>query len=117
MESDFDRMLKSSQNNHTYFYRVTYNNEGIYDALKKSVDIDVWKKILSNKQVNWLPKPPFYDLQNKSYFTEKGYKKFETDTLPLICKYLEKINIRITIYKEIEGNIVYKDEYQVVVKV
>ena len=107
-------MVKSLQN-HNYFYRVTYNDERIYEALKKSVDIDVWKEILSKKEMNWLPKPLIIQ-KNKSYFTEIGYERFESDTLPLICKYLEKSNIKVTIYKEIIGDILYKDEYQIVVE-
>lgn len=116
LESDFDKMIKSLQNNHSCFYRVTYNDEGIYNALKKTVSIDVWKEILSSKQINWLPKPPYYNSENKSYFTEKGYEKFENDTLPLVCKYLKKENIKVTIYKDIVGDILYKDDYQIVVK-
>ncbi len=116
LESDFDKMIKSLQNNSIYFYRVTYNGEGIYNALKKSVDMEVWKEILSNKLINWLPKPPSYDLKNKSYFTEKGYKRFEKDTLPLISKYLEKENIKVNIYQDIMKDILYKDDYQIVTK-
>lgn len=116
LKSDFDKMIKSLQNKSIYFYRVTYNDEGIYNALKKSVDIEVWKEILSNKRINWLPKPPSYDLKNKSYFTKKGYKRFETDTLPLISKYLEKENIKVNIHKDITKDILYKDDYQIVTK-
>lgn len=116
LESDFDKMIKSLQNNHSRFYRITYNGDGIYNALKKTIGIDAWKEMLSSKQINWLPKPPSYNSKNKSYFTEKGYERFENDTLPIVCKHLKKENIKVTIYKDIVGDILYKDEYQIVVK-
>ena len=96
-------------------YRVTYNNEGVYNELKKAVGKNIWLNILSLKEINWLPKPPAYAANNKSYFTEKGFDRFKKETLPIIYKYLDKENIKIETFEKVE-NIIYSDEYQVVVE-
>ncbi len=96
------------------FYRVTYNNKGIYNELKKMVGKDVWLELLNKQEFTWLPKPPSYASNNRSYFTEKGYEYFRDKTLPIINKYLDKDLIKIKVYMEV-NNIIYKDEYQVVV--
>jgi hypothetical protein len=100
--------------NNELFYRVTYNNEGIYNALKKSVSLDVWKQLLLSDNINWLPKPPTYCANNKSYFTKLGYEKFKKEALPLICKYLDKNKIKFE-ESYIEDTIIYKDKYQVII--
>ena len=96
-------------------YRVTYNNEGVYNELKKNINKNTWLDLLSSKEINWLPKPPTYATQNKSYFTEKGFDRFKKETLPIIYKYLDKENIKIETFEKVE-NIIYSDEYQVVVE-
>ena len=45
LESDFDIMIKMLNNQNVY-YRVTYNGEGIYNALKNIVCMDVWKEFV-----------------------------------------------------------------------
>lgn len=97
------------------YYRITYNEKGIYNELKKMVDINTWKALLASNEINWLPKPPSYAENNKSYFTEKGYKKFIQNVLPIMEKYLSKDKIKISSSKSLE-NIIYEDEYQVVTK-
>lgn len=74
-------------NEENVYYRVTYNKEGIYNALRKSISFEEWKKILQNEHVSWLPKPPSYSTLNVSYFTEKGYERFNEKVLPIISKY------------------------------
>lgn len=38
LESDFDKMIKLLSNiNNCKYYRITYNGEGIYNALKNNV--------------------------------------------------------------------------------
>ncbi len=115
LESDFDIMMKILKNENVY-YRITYNGEEIYNALKKVVGMDVWKELLNNEQINWLPKPPDYSFNNMSYFTKKGYEVFEQKTLPIILKYLDKEDIEINTYNEICNNILYFDDYQIVVE-
>ncbi len=95
-------------------YRITYNNEGIYNALKNKIDLDTWKDLLRTNNFNWLPKPPSYAINNKSYFKEKGYLKFKEDVLPIIIKYLDKDKIIIKEYNKVK-NVIYEDEFQIVV--
>lgn len=97
------------------YYRITYNGEGIYNALKNRIDSNVWQKILLSENINWLPKPPKYSSNNTSYFTEKGYLVFSNKTMPTIYKYLKKENIKIEMFDEISDSILYSDEYQIVV--
>ena len=108
-------MIKTLKNSNEY-YRVTYNGEGIYNALKKIVGYSKWKNLLNSKQINWLPKPPEYSSKNISYFTKKGYELFKQETLPVIMKYLDVENIEINKYNEIRNNILYTDEYQIVIE-
>ncbi len=96
-------------------YRVTYNNKGIYNELKKAVTKDIWLHLLSLKEINWLPKPPTYASENKSYFTQKGFERFKKETLPIIYQYLDKNNIKVETFEKVE-NIIYFDEYQVVIE-
>lgn len=94
-------------------YRVTYHNKGIYNELKKAVNKDIWLYLLSLKEFTWLPKPPTYASENISYFTQKGFERFEKETLPIICQYLDKKNIKIETFDKVE-NIIYSDLYQIV---
>lgn len=108
------------------FYRLTYNGMGLYEALKKII----WKKSNNPKEdwcnfknspnTNWLPIPPIYaDEQSKycSYFTETGYARFKSLTLPLIYKWIDKEKIDLyEVNMDTGNNIVYKDEFQIVVK-
>ena len=96
-------------------YRVTYNNKGIYNELKKAVNKNVWLHLLSLKEFTWLPKPSTYATCNESYFTQKGFDRFINDTLPIISKYLDKQNIKIETFEKVE-NIIYLDEYQIVIE-
>lgn len=98
----------------TMYYRITYDGDGIYNALKNNISIKVWKKLLSDKCMTWLPKPPLYNGNYRSYFTKHGYEKFMEYTYPVIIKYLNKNSI---IFEEIEinQNPVYRDKYQIVI--
>ncbi len=117
LESDFDKMVKliSNNTNSNKYYRITYNGEGIYDALKNSVDLETWKNILSSENISWLPKPPTYSSNNTSYFTEKGYEEFSSRAMPIIVNYLKKGNIKVDEFDKLSSPIIYTDEYQVVV--
>ena len=72
------------------FYRVTYYNKGIYNELKKIVGKEIWLELLKKEEFTWLPKPPSYARNNKSYFTEEGFMVFKGKTLPLISNNLTK---------------------------
>ena len=96
-------------------YRVTYNNKGIYNELKKVVNKNIWLYLLSLKEFTWLPKPPTYATENESYFTKKGLDRFKKETLPIIYQYLNRKNIKIETFEKVE-NIIYSDEYQIVIE-
>ena len=99
-------------------YRVSYNGIGIYEALHKKLmeenKYDEWKSFLNSSDVNWLPKPPEYPKYYRSYFTEKGFNKFKSKTLPIMTKYLDKNEIKIEKSKY-SGDIKYLDDYQIVI--
>ena len=59
------------------YYRVTYKNIGIYEALKNEISFNIWKKLINSDKFTWLPKPPQYYFNYCSYFTEKGFFKFK----------------------------------------
>lgn len=42
---------------------------------------------------------------------------FEQKTLPMILKYLDKENIKINACNELNNNILYTDEYQIVIEI
>lgn len=70
-----------------------------------------------------VPPPQIFNCKTKSYFTEYGYVK----TLPIVLRILRimkykkdyynkcEINL-VTIYDTDEVEILYRDEYQVVIK-
>lgn len=97
------------------FYRVTYDNQGIYVPLKQKVGWD-WKNIKQDPNINWLPQPKVkeYGKNMRSYFTQQGYDMFRTKTIPFMSKYLDKSKFQIKTYQSLNGNIVYRDKYQVV---
>lgn len=96
-------------------YRITYDGDGIYNAIKIKVGPSTWKELLANDKVSWLPKPPEYTDNNVSYFTKKGFDKFTKTTMPLFSKYIE--DPKLIDMDKVNGisNVVYSDDYQVVV--
>lgn len=80
------------------------------------MNIDIWKNLLNDSRINWLPKPPEYSSKNISYFTQKGYELFCEKTLPIINEYLDNEKIKIESYHKICNTILYFDEYQVVIE-
>ena len=108
-------LAKESYSTHNEFYRVTYNGIGIYEALRNNVTKEEWMNILQSDKITWLPKPPKYASNNRSYFTEKGYKTFKQKTLPLLSKYLDKKNIKME-KVDLNNEIIYEDDYQIVIK-
>ena len=96
------------------YYRITYNGEGIYNALKKRISLEQWQELLKSEKIKWLPKPPRYAESKKSYFTKKGYDKFKELVLPIIYEYLDNKNVQIEKVENI-SNVIYEDEFQVVI--
>lgn len=99
------------------YYRVTFHNTGIYEALKRILTKDEWELLLTDPGITWLPKPPKYAEGYVSYFTAYGYKMFETHTYPLIEKYFDDDITVVQIKKLDSDSIIYRDKYQVVVDI
>lgn len=98
------------------YIRITYNGNGIYQEFKENVSFNVWKEFKNSNATKWLPIPPAYEGNYKSYFTIKGYKMFMKETYPFIIKYLDKNKIKVEeIHFNDSPNVVYKDEFQIVV--
>lgn len=112
---DEDSVNVSSVNESAY-YRVTYDGIGIYDAVKNSVDQQTWINLLNDDAIKWLPKPPSYAINNRSYFTKKGYDIFVKRTLPLLKEYIDPKKIQTSTNVDIGNALVYSDDYQVVVE-
>lgn len=97
------------------YYRITYEGDGIYNALRNNVTIDEWKKLLMSDCMTWLPKPTYYSKANRSYFTKKGIDMFKRKTMPVMLQYLDSTKIQIHTYSNIEQkDIVYEDLYQII---
>lgn len=106
----------------TKYYRVTYKGIGIYKALKLRVwevcsdPIKEWDIIKNSESINWLPVPHYYKENNYSYFTELGFSKFNELVMPILVKWLEKDKIKVETFNLDLEDIVYQDEYQIVVE-
>lgn len=93
------------------YYRVTSNNIGVYQTFKKMANQKEWHEILNSSK--WLPKPPKYKIEYKSYFTERGFKKFMLTVFPIVKKLIDDIQIKQ--FENISGEIIYADKYQLVI--
>ena len=110
LEDYFDETGRSSK-----FIRITYDGEGIYQAFKENVPFGVWKSFKNSNAANWLPLPPSYEGNYRSYFTTTGYKMFMKRTYPVMIKYLDKGKIKIEEVYLQQSNIIYEDKFQVVI--
>lgn len=110
-ENNFEELLTANEG--SSYYRVTYNDKGIYNEYKNACSNNDWAKFKNSNLATWLPLPPDYDDDSFSYFTEDGYRKFVSTTLPLFEKKLNRDKIRISKFKNV-GNVKYQDKYQVV---
>ena len=110
LEDYFDETGRSSK-----FIRITYDGEGIYQAFKENVSFGVWKSFKNSNAANWLPLPPSYEGNYRSYFTTMGYKMFMKRTYPVMIKYLDKGKIKIEEVYLQQSNIIYEDKFQVVI--
>lgn len=99
------------------YYRVEHNGVGIYEAYKNNVSLAQWKKFKSSKACAWLPVPTIsYESGCISYFTEDGLQYFRTFTLPEISKEIPPNMISIEKVHVSEDTVVYRDNYQIVVR-
>lgn len=107
-----DKIYNEISNIENNYYRVTYEDVGIYEALELNLPKDVYKDLLKNKDISWLPKTNNYKKYKASYFTNLGFSLFNTKSLPLIEEYLEKDLIKIQTVDKLD-NIIYEDKYQI----
>lgn len=107
--------LKFLNDSETY-YRLTYKGEGIYNAVKRRVSNEEWKKLLKDPNINWIPKPPEYLDGYRSYFTKDGFSKFWDKSRKIIYNILDEDDIELDKKKISNKDIIYRDGYQVVVK-
>lgn len=102
------------------YWRITYNGIDVYEALKHELLSnslrEEWSKLVESKVFNWLSTPIFIS-NSSSYLNELGYSTFKDKLYPIIIKYLDEKNINIEKfnYDENSNNILYSDEYQIVV--
>ena len=101
-------------------WRVTYQGIGIYEALKNAMfeqtgSSNAWISFINSDACNWLPKPPSYGNDNKSFFTEKGFNRFDELVLPIIAQYIDQTKIYREEIMVPTNQIVYSDEFQFVI--
>ena len=97
------------------YYRVSYDDKGVYAALKEKVGWD-WKNVKQDPDINWLPTPTVeYKDEYRSFFTRLGYNTFKAKTMKVIDRYLDPKKIKVKEYNDLEGEVMYRDQYQVVV--
>ena len=96
-------------------WRVTYDGVGVYEAYRASVNDADWLAFKKTSAATWLPVPPKYRCNHRSYFTDDGFGMFNQLTLPELLKVLDgsKISVRsFSIPKN--TRFIYRDKYQVV---
>ena len=100
----------------SHLYRVTYEDDGIYEAFRKNATFEEWKAFKDSKAAKWLPIPTNYGDSDVSYFTEEGFKKFRELTLPSVERKLDTDKIIATKVNVPNGKITYHDKYQYVIE-
>lgn len=100
----------------SHLYRVTYEDDGVYEAFRKNATFEEWKAFKESKAAKWLPIPTNYGDSDVSYFTEEGFKKFRELTLPLFETKLDTDKIIAIKVNVPNGKITYHDKYQYVIE-
>ena len=100
-------------------WRVTHKGEGIYEALKNAMwnitrTPKAWTEFKNSEACSWLPEPPLYGSNDRSYFTRLGYDTFMERTFPIMKKYLNEDDIEVSQTVVSSSDIVYRDQYQFV---
>lgn len=106
------------------YFRLSYNGIGIYEALKKELwnksnnPKEEWEKLKRSNSFTWLKIPTIYPKNSSSYFNLDGFNVFMERTYPIFVKYLNVNNIVIEEFdfEDDKLDIVYQDEYQIVIK-
>jgi hypothetical protein len=97
----------------TKLYRYTSNDEGIFSAGKRLLPENLAGEALEARK--WMPKPKLPAGNYRFFLTEKGKGQYESTLLKVHQKYLSKIQCNEVDPYNI-GEVVYEDEWQVVVK-
>ncbi|MBI5126705.1 MAG: hypothetical protein HZA80_03005 [Candidatus Taylorbacteria bacterium] len=94
-------------------YRYTSNGEGIFSAGKRLLPESLVDEAWEARK--WMPKPSLPEGEYRFFLTEKGKVQYESTLLKVHQKYLSNIKME-EIDPHTIGEIVYHDEWQVVVK-
>lgn len=109
------KMIPAEDQDIQTLYRITYGNQGIYDAVKQYMTTEEWQEFSNNENVNWLPEIDEYKDTYISYFTEEGYNQFKEKTLPLILNIFQEENIKTESFEvNIEEFVEIEDEEETV---
>jgi hypothetical protein len=95
-------------------YRYTSNGEGIYLVGKRLLPESLVEEAWEARK--WLPKPQLPPGEYRFFMTEKGKAKYEETLLKVHQKYLTNIVCQEIDISEINEDIIYEDEWQLVVR-
>jgi len=94
-------------------YRFTSEGEGVFSIGKRLLPKNLVDEVIESKK--WLIKPDLPKGEYRFYLTKKGKEKYLETLFKSHKKYLKDINVEKFGREELR-NIIYEDEYQVVVK-
>ncbi len=94
-------------------FRYTSDGEGIWSAGKRLLPENLVNEAYEARK--WMPKPQLPGGDYRFYLTKKGKEQYEKTLLKVHQKYLSNIKVE-EIDPSIIENIIYEDEWQVVVK-
>lgn len=99
-----------------FLYRYTSNGEGVWSVGKRLLPSNLVEE--ANEARKWLVKPNLPEANYIFYMTYKGKKMYEKTLLRIHKKYLSNIKCERLSFKKVNktGNIVYEDDYQIVLK-
>jgi len=117
LNSEISKYIKTVPTVKGYRFTLQDKNVGIYEELKRIMynetnSPDTWEAFKKSPACSWLPSPPSYGENNKSYFTKLGYDKFMSDTWPVLTKYINDDTIDCEEVDIPVSEIVYQDDYQ-----
>lgn len=101
------------KNNHSKLYRYSSDGEGVFSAGKRLLPKNLIEEAWEARK--WMPKPQLPEGDYRFFLTPAGKEKYESTLLNVHQKYLPNIKCEEIDPSRI-GNIVYEDEWQVVVK-
>jgi len=97
-----------------YWYRVTVNNIGIYEAVERDCSRDDIRR-QTKPDGGWLPRVGTEYPGAISYWTEFGWKTYNESGLYDWHKSVVNGEVRVECLNERPGKVLYEDEYQIIV--